>query len=93
MNATQRAAMAWKMVRSDLGRRAANEEWISELWDFVFAEGREPDDAEMAGMRQSAAEKWAELPGWPFPAARQAIINKFEKMRKAAYERAGGDAA
>lgn len=87
MNTTQRAAMAWKVVRSDLGRRAADEEWISELWDFVFREGRVPDEAEMSRMRQSAAEKWAELPSWPFPAARQAIINKFEKMKKAAYER------
>lgn len=42
-----RVALAYGLIKSDLGRQAAAEGWIIGLWDFCRATGREPDGAEI----------------------------------------------
>jgi hypothetical protein len=92
MNASQRAALAYKTVRSDLGRRAADEGWLNELWDYVFRYGELPSGADITAMQEAARVKWQDLPSWPFECARQAVIRKFEKLRKMANEHRTDDA-
>ena len=84
---TQRAAIAYATVRSSLGRRAADEGWVSYLWDWVYDRAREPDRAEQAALREAADEFWRDVPTWPFEAARKAAHGRFERLRRAAYER------
>lgn len=49
-------AKAYDLVRTDLGRRAADEGWVLSLWDFCRRERRLPTTAEATVCRRHAAE-------------------------------------
>lgn len=86
MTPTQRAAYAYKILRSDTGYRAVSGNWHVFLWDFVFANERVPTPDEQVALAAEAAEYYAAVPNWPFAAARDAATTRFEQMRRAAYE-------
>ncbi len=90
MTPTQRAAYAYKILRSDLGRRAADEGWHVNLWDFVFGMERAPEPGEMRALKDMASEHYGyfeRLPDAPpWNTARAAVFARLERLRRAAYE-------
>lgn len=52
----ERLALAYRLIKGDLGRQAAREGWILGLWDFVRNHGRLPTGREIADVRASSAE-------------------------------------
>lgn len=80
----QAASFAYALICTDLGRQATDEGWLSELWDFGYAEGREPSGTEVKELRKRAAAKWQDWETWPWPAAKQAVAGRFERLRKRA---------
>jgi hypothetical protein len=46
---------ATRLLRSDVGRRAAVEGWVAELYMFLGRKGRHPSDAEERALRERAA--------------------------------------
>jgi hypothetical protein len=83
---TQRAAIAYAAVRSEMGARAASDGWVTLLWDYVYEHAREPDVAEQHALRARADEMWREVPTWPWACAREAVTKRFERLRGIANE-------
>lgn len=48
-------AKAWDLMRSDIGRKAADDGWSSALWDFCRKNRRLPDEGEIAKCKANAA--------------------------------------
>lgn len=81
---------AYGMMRSDLGRRACAEGWPVQLFDFLVANGRKPDEREEVMLRAEAVRLAEQRLGWSkairtIPAIAVAIAT--HKQKSARFER------
>lgn len=82
-----RIAAADGMLVSDLGRTAADGDWIIGLWDFCRENQRYPDRAEVDRIKASQAVINADFRQWsngPLGAMIQARQNRMDSMKQAA---------
>ncbi len=83
---TKNVALAWRVLRSEDGRRALDRGWGLALWEFVAMHGREPTTSEGEGLRKSAARVRRNRGSWP-EMARLAHERKEKRVMEGVYGR------
>lgn len=67
----ERKRLAYELIQTETGRRAAREGWISPLWTFIIAHGRLPEEKEIDGpwYESPPGEPWRPRVGRPLKMA------------------------
>lgn len=98
-NGRRHTKLAYALIRSDMGRKAADEGWILSLFDFIEEKGRLPsNEPEIWKLKESArgfddAYAQCERGGWPFAEAVRKLGDSMLERRNKLASLALGEAA